>query len=111
MSGECAFIRLYYTEKFVIGRLDAVFGEQTPLRYIGSTHVTVNSLLPVVFGTLQAPPFGIPCLLICDSLTLTMPTNLISKLTYSLLQAIQAFNSNYSIRAFLIRHIHVDFRI
>jgi hypothetical protein len=55
------------------------------------------------------PIFEIPSLLILDLTTLTLPSNPISKLTYSLLQAFLATSN--SIGTLLIQHFHIDFSV
>jgi hypothetical protein len=62
----------------------------------------------VVFGKL-APLSGIHSILILDLPRLMLPSNTISKLSYSLLQAFLAPNN--SIRSLLVRHFHVDFSV
>ena len=50
-----------------------------------------------------------PSLLIIDLSTLALPSNPVSTLNYSLLQASLAYHN--SIRAILIRHFHADFSV
>ena len=53
--------------------------------------------------------FGFPSLLISNLSITTLPSDPISKLAYSLLQAYPVPNN--SIRSLLIRHFHVDFSV
>ena len=76
---------------------------------IFSPYLVSTPLSHLVVFRMLAPLFGIPFHLILNLLTRTLPSNPISKLTFSLLKAFLVPNNFIS--ALLIRHFYVDFSV
>ena len=109
-------IRVHFYTSKIIPRFVHLHYRPTP-QHVGfalppsifSPYLVSTSLLHLVVFGMLAPLFGVRSHLILDLLTLTLPSNPISKLTLSLLKAFLAPND--FIRALLIQHFYVDFNV